>query len=91
MAILVNGKHGQGTHCTEMGADSLAENISNGLEFICPICLPKPQYKVELVSKELNHLAAILHVYAGGLILWSKKNIIFQKDKGSTFTFLIFL
>ena len=23
--------------------------------------------KVELVSKELNHLAAILHVYAGGL------------------------
>ena len=23
---------------------------------------------VELVSKELNHLAAILHVYAGGLI-----------------------
>ena len=27
------------------------------------------QYKkVELVSEELNHLAAILHVYAGGLI-----------------------
>ena len=24
--------------------------------------------KVELVSKELNHVAAILHVYAGGLI-----------------------
>ena len=24
--------------------------------------------KVELVSKELNNLAAILHVYAGGLI-----------------------
>ena len=23
--------------------------------------------KIELVSKELNHLAAILHVYAGGL------------------------
>ena len=23
--------------------------------------------EVELVSKELNHLAAILHVYAGGL------------------------
>ena len=23
--------------------------------------------KLELVSKELNHLAAILHVYAGGL------------------------
>ena len=25
------------------------------------------QCKLELVSKELNHLAAILHVYAGGL------------------------
>ena len=24
--------------------------------------------KLELVSKELNHLVAILHVYAGGLI-----------------------
>ena len=24
-------------------------------------------YRLELVSKELNHLAAILHVYAGGL------------------------
>ena len=24
-------------------------------------------YFIELVSKELNHLAAILHVYAGGL------------------------
>ena len=27
----------------------------------------KSDSKVELVSKELNHLAAILHVYAGGL------------------------
>ena len=25
------------------------------------------EMKVELVSKELNHLAAILHVFAGGL------------------------
>ena len=28
---------------------------------------------IELVSKELNHLAAILHVYAGGLIYEVKK------------------
>ena len=27
----------------------------------------KKVFKIELVSKELNHLAAILHVYAGGL------------------------
>ena len=26
-----------------MGADSLAENTPNALEFICPICLPKPK------------------------------------------------
>ena len=25
-------------------------------------------FPLELVSKELNHLAAILHVYVGGLI-----------------------
>ena len=37
---MINGKHGQGTHCTKMGADSLAENTP---EFICPICLPKPK------------------------------------------------
>ena len=48
--------------------------------------------KVELVSKELNHLAAILHVYAGGLnFMKSKKKIviIFQKENGNTFTVLI--
>jgi hypothetical protein len=38
---------------------------------------------LELVSKELNHLAAILHVYAGSL------NFDFQKEKGNTFTLLV--
>ena len=36
---------------------------------------------LELVSKELNHLAAILHVYARGLIFMNK-------EKGNTFTLL---
>ena len=37
---------------------------------------------VELVSKELNHLVAILHVYAGVWILWSKKKkLLFFKKK----------
>ena len=31
------------THCTKMGADSLAENTPNAPEFICPVCLPKPK------------------------------------------------
>ena len=38
-----NGKHGQGTHCTKMGADKLAEYTPNAPKFICPNCLPKPK------------------------------------------------
>ena len=38
------------------------------------------------MSKELNHLAAILHVYAGKE---KKIVIIFQKENGNTFTLLI--
>ena len=40
---MINRKHGQGTHCTKMGADGWAENTPNAPEFICPICLPKPK------------------------------------------------
>ena len=40
---LNDGKHGQGTHWTKKGADSLAENNPNAPKFICPICLPKPK------------------------------------------------
>ena len=46
------------------------------------------------MTKELNHWAAILHVYAGGLnFMKQKKNIIiFQKENGNTFTlFIIFI
>ena len=38
-------------------------------------------FKVELVFKELNHLAAILHVYAGVWFLWNKKILLFFKKK----------
>ena len=44
--------------------------------------------QLELVSKELNHFAAILHVYAGGLNFMKKKKkfvIIFQKENGNTY------
>ena len=43
--------------------------------------------KVELVSKELNHLVAILHVYAGGLnFMKQKKNCYyFSKRKWKYF------
>ena len=40
-------------------------------------------YNLELVSKELNHLAAILHVYAGGFEFYEvkKKLLLFLKKK----------
>ena len=44
------------------------------------------------MSKELNHLVAILHVYAGGVEFYEvKKNfvILFQKENGNNFTLLI--
>ena len=45
---------------------------------------------LELVSKELNHLVTILHVYAGGLHFLKKKVvIILKKENGNTFTLLI--
>ena len=40
---------------------------------------------LELVSKKLNHLVAILHVYAGVWFLWSKEKILFSKRKGMWF------
>ena len=38
-----NGKHGQGTHSTKMGADKLAKNNPNAPKCICPNCLQKAQ------------------------------------------------
>ena len=54
-------------------------------------CQKKLDEKLELVSKELNHLAAILHVNAGGLNFMMQKFffIIFQEENGNTFTLLI--
>ena len=50
-------------------------------------------HEIELVSKELNHLAAILHVCGGGLIFMKEKEnlLSFFKKKGemNTFTFFI--
>jgi hypothetical protein len=35
------GKHGQGTHITKMGADSLPENTPKASKNVHPKCLPK--------------------------------------------------
>ena len=37
-----NGKQEEGTHCTKMGADKPAENTSNLLYNLSPIC-PSPR------------------------------------------------
>ena len=41
--MLNNGKHGQGTHSTKMGADSPAENTPNAPKHFSLKCLPKPK------------------------------------------------
>ena len=38
-----NGKHGQRTHSTKMGADSPAKNTPNASKNFSPKCLPKPK------------------------------------------------
>ena len=48
-----NGKNGQGTHSTKMGADKLTESTPNTPKFICPNCLPKPKSLV-LWSNQLG-------------------------------------
>ena len=49
-------------------------------------------FELELVSEELNHLAAILHVYAGGFDFYEvKKKLYFQKENGNTLTLLIII
>ena len=58
---------------------------------ILVICQKEEGSRLELVSEELNHLVAILHVYARGLIFMKKKKCIFQKENGNTLTLLIII
>ena len=51
-------------HCTKMDAASSVENIPNGVEFICPIGLPKPkssgfQWKEALLGVRGAHYISI--------------------------------
>ena len=46
-----NGKHGQGTHSTQMGADSPAENTPNASNNFSPICLPMHKILIFLKKK----------------------------------------
>ena len=54
--------------CTYLCAKNKGQERLSNLCRVRLIKVTSPQgFSVELVSKELNHLAAILHVYAGGL------------------------
>jgi hypothetical protein len=39
---MINGKHGQGNHCTKFGADKLAENTPNAPNLPAQIVCPCP-------------------------------------------------
>ena len=39
--VELNGKYGQGIHCTKMGANSSSKITQNAPEFICLNCQPK--------------------------------------------------
>ena len=58
-------------------------------------CSSEHDFSLELVSEELNHLAAMLHVYAGIWILWSEKKnfglLFFKKKMEIILHFLSFL
>ena len=59
---MINGKHGQGTHCTKMGADSLAENTPNlSAQFVC--LSPKVWY----FDEKRLHWASVVRGVAYGL------------------------
>ena len=66
------GKHGQGTHCAKMGADSSAENTPNAPEFICPICLPNSKSS-RFQWKRLHWASVVRGIYdytGSSLINW---------------------
>ena len=53
--MLNNEKHGQGTHSTKMGHDSLVGNTSNAQECTCPTVLD--------FNEERLHWASVVCVY----------------------------
>ena len=65
----------------QLASSKLDSKQSNWKLFTYSIFISKASF-LELVSKELNHLAVILHVYAVGLIFKEKKkSILFFKKK----------
>ena len=74
----------------QLASSKLDSKQSNWKLFTYSIFISKASF-LELVYKELNHLTDILYGYARGLTFMKKQKIIiiFQKEKGNTFTLLI--
>ena len=83
--FIVNWVSIKGTHRFQISLVVICD--TNMIGAASPILEEKNGQKLELVSKELNHLAAILHVYAGGLnFMKLKKNCYyFSKRKWKYF------
>ena len=64
-----NGKHGQGTHCTKMGADSLAENTPNSHNLSAQFVCPSPKV-LDLNEKRL-HWASVVQFQ-----FWLAKHVL---------------
>ena len=76
-AEYIQSNQGEGTRMTRQRAaelfpdENFPEQMSDA-DLLAYLSQPEPEpeteaSQIELVSMELNHLAAILHVYAGGL------------------------
>ena len=64
---MINGKHGQGTPCTKMGADKLAENTPNDPKFICLNCLPRPKVW-DFDEKRLHWAPVVRGLWQNGFV-----------------------
>ena len=57
-----NGKHGQGTHCSKMHADSSAQNNPNVSEFSAQFVCPSPKV-LDFIEKRLHWVSAVRRSY----------------------------
>ena len=64
---LINGRHGQGNHCTKMGTAKLAENTPNAAKLICPTL------KVWDFDEKRLHWASVVRV-----LMYYKLQVIYK-------------
>ena len=73
---MIDGKHGQGSHITKMGADKSAENIPQ--KFICPI--PKV---FDFDEKRLHRVSVVRVMYLMWNVKWNETWAYFKLTQGA--------